>query len=108
MLGPHTVEVINPGTKPTDYGTGTQDDWDAATTVPVNGCSVQPFAAPAYTVDRKNITTRWTVWMPAGSPVSGRSRVRYDGEVYEVDGDPQRWGFPPADHVVVNLRRSQG
>ena len=58
VLGPHTVEVINPGTKPSGYGTGTTDDWDAATTTVVHGCSVQPAPAPEYTVDRDNIAPR--------------------------------------------------
>lgn len=107
-LGPHAVDVINPGTKTADYGNGTQDDWDNATEVPVTGCSVQPVTAPEYTVDRINIATRWAAWLPAGTPVSGRSRVRWRGDIYDVDGDPQVWDFAPVGHVVVNLRRSTG
>lgn len=108
MLGPHTVTVLEPATRAADYGNATTDDWDAPTATVVPGCSVQPVTVPAYTVDRKAITTRWVVWLPLGTPITGRCRVVYAGETYELDGDPSVWDFPPAGHIVANLRRSQG
>jgi hypothetical protein len=32
-------------------------------------------------------------------------RVEWDGGMYEVDGEPQRWDFPPSSHVTALLRR---
>jgi hypothetical protein len=108
MLGPHTVSVLTPGSMAADYGTGTQDDWDTATAVTVPGCSVQPVVIPEFDVDRQSIGTRWIAWMPAGTPVTGRSRIVWRGDTYDVDGSPQVWDFDPASHIVVNLRRSEG
>lgn len=107
-LGPHSIDVVNPGTKAADYGNGTQDDWTAAVTTPVPGCSVQPFVAPEFTVDRDNTTTRWTAWVPADTAISSRSRVIWRGDTYDVDGSPMLWDFAPLAHYVVNLRRSTG
>lgn len=108
MLGPHTVTVVNPGTKASGYGNKTTDDWDnPASSDEVPGCSVQPMPAAEVTVDRDNITTRWTAWLPVGTAISGHSRVIWRGDTYDVDGDPQLWDFGPLAHIVANLRRSR-
>lgn len=107
-LGPHTVSVVNPGTKASEYGNATQDDWAAAVTTIVPGCSVQPFKAPEFTVDRDNTTTRWLAWMPPQTVISSHSRVVWRGDTYDVDGNPELWDFAPLSHIVVNLRRSAG
>lgn len=102
-LGPHVITVVRPGSKASDYGTGTVPDWDNATRTDYAGCSVQPAVGDEYTVDRDNTTTRWQAWAPGGCDVTGGDRVEFDGGTYEVDGQPQRWGFPPLDHVVIPL-----
>jgi hypothetical protein len=105
-LGPHTITVVRPGTKPADYGTGTQPDWAAATSTSVDGCSVQPTPAPAYTIDRDSYQSRWTVWAPISTDVDASDRVQWNGDTYDVDGEVQRWEFGSLAHVVINLRRS--
>lgn len=105
-LGPHTITVVRPGSKPADYGNGTQPDWDNATSTAVDGCSVQPTPAPAYTIDQDSYQTRWAVWAPIATDVESTDRVVWDGQTYDVDGDPQRWEFGSLAHVVLNLRRS--
>ncbi|MGZ0147143.1 hypothetical protein ACXJJ3_08735 [Kribbella sp. WER1] len=105
-LGPHTIAVVRPGSKPADYGTGTQPDWDNAETTAVIGCSVQPTPAPLDTVDRDAWQTRWTVWAPIATDVQATDRVLWDGDTYDVDGEVQRWQFGSLAHAVINLRRS--
>lgn len=106
MLGPHTITVVRPGTKPADYGTGTQPDWATATSTAVDGCSVQPAQAPAYTIDRDSYQTRWTVWAPIGTDIRATDRVAWNGDTYDVDGEVQSWEFGALSHLVLNLRRS--
>lgn len=108
MLGPHAITIRRAGTKAADYGNTTTLDWSTVTETSVSGCSVQPSQAPENTIDRDNVASRWTVWAPSDTDVTAVDRVVYDGDVYDVDGDPQRWGFAPLDHLVFNLRRSQG
>ncbi|MFF1820391.1 hypothetical protein ACFVWG_24005 [Kribbella sp. NPDC058245] len=106
MLGPHTITVVRPGTKPAEYGNTTQPDWANPTATTVAGCSVQPIPAPAYTVDQDSSQTRWSVWAPGGTDVQATDRVLWNGDTYDVDGAPQRWHFGRLSHVVINLRRS--
>lgn len=109
MLGPHTITVLNPGTKASDYGNATVEDWERPMSITVDGCSVQPGMAVEYTIDRDNTLDRWTVWVPGiDVPLTSKSRVRWRGQTYDVDGDPQVWDFPPVPHMVANLRRSEG
>jgi hypothetical protein len=106
ILGPHVITVVRPGRKPGDYGTGTVPDWDNATRAEVTGCSVQPVVGSDYTVDRDSTTTRWQAWVPPATDVAPTDRVEWRGDTYEVDGDVQRWDFPPLDHLIVPLVRS--
>lgn len=107
-LGAHTITVVRPGTKPVDYGTGTQPDWTVppATRTTVTGCSVQPAPASEFTIDRDTFTTRWQVYAPSSIDVSPLDRIEWQGDTYEVDGDPLRWDFGSLSHVVLTLRRS--
>lgn len=108
-LGPHTIVIRRAAVVPAEYGTGTTLDWNAATdSDPVTGCSVQPLQNPEITVDRDNVTTRWTAWVPFGIEVTAYDRVVWDGEVYEIDGDPQPWPFGSLSHLVLTLHRSHG
>jgi hypothetical protein len=105
-LGPHTITVVRPGTKPVDYGSGTQPDWDTATRTTVDGCSVQPAPADEFTVDRDTFITRWQVFAPGGTDASATDRVEWQGDTYDIDGDVLRWEFGALAHVVITLRRS--
>jgi hypothetical protein len=105
-LGPHTVTVVRPGTKPADYGTGSQPDWDTATRTAVGGCSVQPAPAAVNTVDRDTFMTRWVAYAPDGTDVRATDRVEWDGATYEIDGEVMRWALGGLPHIVLNLRRS--
>jgi len=106
ILGPHTITVVHPGTKPVDYGTGTQPDWDNATRTEVAGCSVQPAPAAEYTIDRDSFITRWQVYAPSSIDVAAIDRIEWNGTSYDVDGDVLRWEFGALSHVALNLRRS--
>jgi hypothetical protein len=106
MLGPHTVTVVRAGSKPSDYGTGVVPDWDAATRVDYTGCSVQFLSGEEYTADRDVTIDRWQVWVDVTTDVVSTDRIEWAGASYEIDGEVQRWEFPPLAHKVVPMLRS--
>ena len=108
-LGPHTIVIRRAAEVTAEYGTGTTLDWSQAVdSDPVAGCSVQPLQNVEMTVDRDNVTTRWTAFVPFGTDVQALDRIVWDGDVYEIDGDPQRWPFGGLSHIVLTLHRSEG
>lgn len=106
-LGPHTITILRAPQIGSDYGTATRPDWDNATRAEVKGCSVQPAQGSEYTIDRDSTTELWTAWLPPSADLHAEDRVEWRGDTYDVDGQVQRWDFPPLDHLQVNLRRSE-
>jgi hypothetical protein len=76
----------------------------------VNGCMVQPDTTNEVTDGRDTITTSLRAWLPAGTVVAATAKVRYDGTLYSVDGEPSRWiDFEGVeDHVELRLRIVEG
>lgn len=87
-------------------------DWDAPPAVPdlpIAGCSVQPGAPDEETANRESITVRWTVYAPPAADVTGLDGVRWQGTIYQVEGDPQRWpDFGGLGHQVILLVDREG
>lgn len=103
-LGTDTITVLR-------ATPGAEDDFGNPTSgVPVGttvlGCSVQPIEGDEATVGRDTVVSRWRVWAPVGTDLKATDRVRYDGDVYEVDGEVQRWDSGTLPHVTALLRRS--
>lgn len=105
-LGPHTITVLRAGELPSDYGSGTTQDWSSPSSTEVEGCSVQPAPSAEFTVDRDTFITRHQVFAPASADVRAGDRIAWQGETYDVDGDPLRWDFGALSHLVINLQRS--
>lgn len=103
-LGAHTVEVLRATTAEDEYG-NEEPSWGTATTTTVTGCSVQPVLGAEVTVGRETIVSRWQLYAPDGTDLLATDRVRFQGSTYEVDGEVQRWDFPPLSHVVALLRK---
>lgn len=69
--------------------------------------------AEPYYPNRDLSDIAWTVFAPASDDVpTGRDRVDFEGETYEVNGDPKDWTHGPWEHpaagVVVELKRAEG
>lgn len=105
VLGSHTVEVLRATTTEDRFGNETRS-WETATETLVSGCSLQPLDGPEQTVGRDTVIPRWRLFAPPTIDLQASDRVRFAGEVYEVDGAPQRWDFDPLGHVVTFLRRA--
>lgn len=87
------------------------DPAGAPAEVEVPGCYVQPRGTSDEDNDlRLTVTTGWLVFAPPGADIRPADRVRWNGGMYEVVGDPAAWAPPggPAHHHEVVLRRVKG
>lgn len=93
-----------------DRGTEVPNFDDPVSETDVEGCTVQPGASEEALAARQGVTIRWTVLAPPDTIVTAHSGVRYNGHLYQVDGEPLRWSSSRGrlDHVVMYLVDRQG
>lgn len=102
------VTRIRPGTK--DSRGSTVPDWSTADELTIEGCSVQP-AATTLSQDGRvlGISEGMTAYLPAGSDVKAGDRIRFEGVVYTINGDPKEWAAPfNLSNMQLNLIRWEG
>ena len=104
------VTRIRPGTR--ELRGSTLPDWseDKVTTVTIKGCSVQP-ASTSLSQDGRvlGISEGWTAYLPEGSDVQAGDRIVFDGDTYEINGEPKKWtGAFTRSHIQLNLIRWGG
>ena len=108
MLGPHIVERLRSGASTGD------DDWGnpspgADEVLTIEGCSVQPGSPGGeYSTAREATSVLYTVWVPGLPDIKHTDRIRYAGRVFDIDGEPERWDFPPMAHTVIRLTATEG
>lgn len=107
-----TVEVVTAGAIADLYSGDTAVDWDAATSVTVEGVGVEPRPSGEPAQDARNaVTSGFTLYFPAGAAVTSADRVTVRGETYDVLGEPAVWRNPFtgwAPGVVVQCERTEG
>lgn len=104
------VTRIRPGTK--ESRGSTIPDWseDKVTTLTITGCSVQP-ASTSLSQDGRvlGISEGWTAYLPEGSDVQAGDRILFDGDIYEINGEPKKWtGAYTRSNIQLNLIRWEG
>ena len=103
-----TITRLRPGTT-TSRGS-TIYDWTKPDALTITGCHVQP-ATTSLTQDGRvaGIMDGMTVYAPAGADIKAGDRIVFDGETYEIQGDPLQWpGAVALDHIQLNVRRWRG
>lgn len=104
-LGGHTLTIVRAAGKD-PLG----DPLPGSTETTVTGCFVQPRTSTEATGLRDTVITGLIAFMPAGAAVLATDRIRWNGDLYAVDGDPADWddinGKP--HHHEVPLRRVEG
>ncbi len=103
QIGSDTVTVLTAQAAVDGYTGRDRADWTDPVEVDVAGCSVQPVTGSEDTFTRDEVTWRWQCWGPVDMSVTAASRVRWDGQVYEVDGPIQKWTGRLA-HVTFFLK----
>ena len=110
-----TIAVLSPGTKTDPYSGEPVDAWELGsgetwTTAPTERdvttiAPPEPRPSQEPVQDARNaLVSGWTLYLPAGDPVTARNRVRVRGEEYPVQGQPADWGAG----VVVQAFRTEG
>jgi hypothetical protein len=96
-----TVTVLTAATKVDRYSNQGEPSWDLTPTeADIEGCGLEPRvvgeggSAEPLLDARNAVTSGWTVYMPAGTAVNARNRIRVRGETYDVLGEPQVWKSP--------------
>lgn len=85
-------------------------DWSNPNELTIKGCSVQP-AATSLSEDGRilGINEQWTAYLPEGSDVKAGDRIRFDGEIYTINGEPKKWTAPfNVSSMQLNLTRWEG
>lgn len=87
------VDVLWPATKTNPRTEETVPDWDAEPETVYERCpaNVQPVSSSEQAVNATTVVARWDCWLTPGTPIDTTCRVRWDGAVYTVDGDVERW-----------------
>lgn len=104
------ITRVRPGTK-TERGSAVPD-WssDKISKLVIKGCSVQP-ASSSLSLDGRvlGISDTWTAYVPEGSDVKAGDRIEFNGETYEINGEPRIWtGAVTRSHIQLNLVRWEG
>lgn len=106
MLG-ELVQVLSPGTTADPYSGEQSPSWDApAVREVLTLAPAEPRPGEEPVQDARNASVNgWTLYLPAGDPITAQDRVRVRGEVYPVQGRPQDW---LGAGVVVQAYRTEG
>ena len=103
-----TIERIRPGEK-TERGS-VIPDWDNSTVKVIDHCLVQPGTTMLSQDGRvSGIQDGLTVCAPADADIKAGDRIRYNDDVYILDGSPLVWkNVGKLDHMKLNLQRWTG
>lgn len=88
-------------------------DWESPTEHAVNNCKVNPVAGTedaGQLDDRAALTRRWNLAAPPDADIKSSDRIRWAGDLYEVEGEVLQWRSPlgGVDHLYVQLVRWEG
>jgi hypothetical protein len=108
MLYLQDIVIVRAAAVEDEYG-NEQDDWGAATRIPVSGVNVQPAGGSTEdTEDKQVVVTGWRLYTPRGMDLDLREtdRVEAWGTTMQVTGKVARWPAPGGGvhHVEADLR----
>ena len=85
-------------------------DWSKTNELEIRECSVQPSSTSLSQDGRvQGITDGLTVYAPVDADVVAGDRIRFNGAVYTINGDPLIWpGVARMQHMQLNLVRWRG
>ena len=103
-----TVTRIRPAT--TESRGSVIPDWTNATEKDIEGCSMQP-ASTSLTQDGRvlGLLDEYTLFTPPDADIQAGDRIKYNGQVYQIDGDVRiQSAALRLDHIEIRLRRFSG
>jgi len=97
------VTVIPAVTSVDGLGTPLKLPGDDGPTVPA---IVQQEISTEQTASGQSVATNWRIFLPYDAPVDAFAMVRWNGVLYEVDGEPARFDGPTGPHhTEARLRK---
>lgn len=100
---------LQEGRATTDRYGGTTLSWDSPHLWHTQGWLAQTGQQEPQSAGRDPLVTDLVLFLDADEEISGRHRVKIDGTVYEVEGEPHAaWTPNGAHHLEVRLRRVDG
>lgn len=101
------IAVLTAGVSADPYSDEDVESWDAPSEREVTTLApAEPRPSQEAVQDARNaVTAGWTLYLPAGDPITSRNRVRVRGEVYPVQGQPADWA---GAGVIVQAFRTEG
>ena len=70
--------------------------------------SVQPGTGTTDSINRNGAEVVMTIWTDLTAPLKDHDLVDYNGDIYFVNGAPERWETGILDHQVVHLSFWEG
>lgn len=101
-----TVTVLTAGSTTDPYSTEAAESWDTPAERDVTTVApLEPRPSSESVQDARNaVASGWTLYLPAGDPITRTNRVRVRDVVYPVQGQPADWGVG----VVVQAFHTEG
>ena len=89
------VDILWPVIFTDRHGGGAQQaDWSQPPSRVLRSlrAQVQPMtSADTRVVDDAKVITTWSCWLPGDTSVDRSCRVRWDGSLYAIEGEVERW-----------------
>lgn len=86
-------------------------DWANPDALEISGCSVQPSSTNLSQDGRiQGISEGYTCYLPPGSDVRAGDRIRFGGNDYTINGEPENWKSPTGrvSSMQLHLERWRG
>jgi hypothetical protein len=104
-LGVQTIVIIRAGTDSTDAWGNPVEGWDDPTETTVTGCNFQPSGGAEFINGQQATEDLGVAWVDPATDVLPTDRIEYEGDLYDVASDVERWDFPPMAHKTFKVRR---
>jgi hypothetical protein len=81
------------------------------TRVKVYNCVFVPAGSSESLAFQDQVATTDTIFMPAGTNVTALDAIEYNGDTYEINGEPSAWTSPFSGRVSpirINVSRISG
>lgn len=101
-----TVTIVTPATVTSTRYNSERPDWDHPSEVDAIGWLTE-LSTVEVLDGRDTVVSGWRLFLPAGTAITARDRVRIDGDTFDVDGQPHSATSPAGEHhIEVTLRRA--
>lgn len=114
-LGNQEVTIVRAAVTTDPRDNSVYRDWTATTLIAVAGCMLQPFLTASRMSAEDNVEREFSrmqrrLWMPPGTEIYYYDRVSYNGDTYDVWGQPNHWfDFEgKEDHVELLIVLREG